>query len=131
MMREPYLSVSSWPVHGFLHQISTEILLCYLRDNLDETHLTRIRPFRRFYLNDRAGVHDVYPNLRKLRHHRLAFFAYLRSVGFERPAVIPTWLVGPVLALERALDIMSRIPCLSHSRRAGKGIFVKRPVREG
>ncbi len=69
--------------------------------------------------------HDAYPNLRMLRHHRLAFFAYPLSGEFERPAVIPTWLVRPVLALERAFGHHESIPRLSHSRRFGKGSFVR------
>jgi hypothetical protein len=52
--------------------------------------------------------HDVYPNLRKLRHHRLAFFAYPLSGGFERPSLMPTWMARPVLAFERALGALSR-----------------------
>ena len=51
---------------------------------------------------------DVYPNLRKLRHHRLAFFAYPLSGGFERPSLVPTGMVRPVLAVERVLGALSR-----------------------
>jgi hypothetical protein len=50
----------------------------------------------------------VYPNLRKLRHHRLAFFAYPLSGGFERPSLIPTWMMRPVLTIERVLGALGR-----------------------
>jgi hypothetical protein len=52
--------------------------------------------------------HDMYPNLRKLRHHRLAFFAYPLSGGFERPSLMPTWMMRPVLTFERFLGALSR-----------------------
>lgn len=38
----------------------------------------------------------------------LVFFAYPRSGGFEHPFFIPTWMVCPVLDLERVLDMLSR-----------------------
>ena len=44
----------------------------------------------------------------KLRHHRLAFFAYPLSGGFEHPSLMPTWMIRPVLALERFLGVLSR-----------------------
>jgi hypothetical protein len=52
--------------------------------------------------------HDVYPTLKKLRHHRLVFFAYPLSGGFERPSFIPTWMMRPVLAFERVLGVLGR-----------------------
>ena len=52
--------------------------------------------------------HDVYPNLRKLQHHRLAFFAYPLSGGVERPSFIPTWMMRPLLTFERFLGVLSR-----------------------
>jgi hypothetical protein len=52
--------------------------------------------------------HELYPNLRKLRHHRLAFFAYPLSGGFDHPSLMPTWLIRPVLTLERLLGVLSR-----------------------
>ena len=39
---------------------------------------------------------------------RVAFFAYPLSGGFEHMSFVPTWMVRPVLAVERVLDIMSR-----------------------
>jgi hypothetical protein len=46
--------------------------------------------------------------LKSLRHHRLAFFAYPLSGGFEHPSLMTTWMVRPVLALERFLGVLSR-----------------------
>jgi hypothetical protein len=46
--------------------------------------------------------------LKKLRHHRLAFFAYPLSGGFEQPSLMPAWMMRPVLACERVLDAWSR-----------------------
>jgi hypothetical protein len=50
----------------------------------------------------------VYPNLKKLRHHRLAFFAYPLSGGFEHPSLLQTWMMRPVLTIERVLGVLSR-----------------------
>jgi len=52
--------------------------------------------------------HELYPNLKKLRHHRLAFFAYPLSGGFEHPSLMATWMMRPVLTLERLLSMLSR-----------------------
>jgi hypothetical protein len=38
----------------------------------------------------------------------LAFFVYPLSGGFERPALLPMWMVRPVLAFERVLGALSR-----------------------
>jgi hypothetical protein len=53
-------------------------------------------------------IHELDPNLKKLRHHRLAFFAYPLSGGFEHPSLMPTWMMRPVLTLERLLGVLSR-----------------------
>ncbi|MEQ1846511.1 MAG: SAM-dependent methyltransferase, partial [Nitrospira sp.] len=52
--------------------------------------------------------HELYPSLKELRHHRLAFFAYPLSGGFEYPSLMPTWMMRPVLTLERLLGVLSR-----------------------
>jgi hypothetical protein len=52
--------------------------------------------------------HELYPSLKKLRHHRLAFFAYPLSGGFEYPSLMPMWMLGPVLTLERLVGVLSR-----------------------
>jgi hypothetical protein len=72
--------------------------------------------------------HDVYSTLKKLRHHRLAFSAYPLSGGFERPFFIPTWMMRPVLTIEHVLRALS--PSLSHPRRVGAGISLRRFLRK-
>lgn len=52
--------------------------------------------------------HELYPNLKKIRHDRLAFFAYPLSGGFEHPSLTPKWMVRSILAFERFLGVMSR-----------------------
>jgi hypothetical protein len=52
--------------------------------------------------------HELYPRLKKLRHHRLAFFAYPLSGGFAHPSLMPTWMMRPVLTFERFLGVLSR-----------------------
>ena len=47
-------------------------------------------------------------DLKKLRHHRLAFFAYPLSDGFDHPSLMPTWMMRPVLTFERVLGLLSR-----------------------
>jgi hypothetical protein len=53
--------------------------------------------------------HELYPTLKKIRHHRLAFFAYPLSGGFERPSLLPVCLVRPLLSLERMLWFFNRL----------------------
>jgi hypothetical protein len=52
--------------------------------------------------------HALYPALKKIRHHRLAFFAYPLSGGFEHPSLLPTWMMRLVLTFERLLGRLSR-----------------------
>jgi hypothetical protein len=61
-----------------------------------------------FFERSSRLFHELYPSLKKLRHHRLAFFAYPLSGGFERPSFIPTWMMPPLLTLERFLGVLSR-----------------------
>jgi hypothetical protein len=52
--------------------------------------------------------HELYPTLKKIRHHRLAFFAYPLSGGFEQLSLLPMWMMRPLLACEGALSTLSR-----------------------
>jgi len=54
------------------------------------------------------SFHELYPSLKKLRHHRLALFDYPLSGGVEHPSLMSTWIIRPVLALERFMDMLSR-----------------------
>jgi len=112
IIMDPYISLSSWPVYRFLHPEPVDF-------DQDPLALSPIHPERKPFdanqaistiLFERSSrrFHDVYPTLRKLRHHRLAFFAYPLSGGFERPSLIPTWMMRPVLTFERVLGVLSR-----------------------
>jgi hypothetical protein len=50
----------------------------------------------------------LYPQYKRLHYHRMAFFAYPLSGGFEHPSVLPLILVRPVLALEQVLRFLNR-----------------------
>ena len=112
VIMDPYMSVLSWPVYHFLHpepvdfgqdplqlQLSKEDRKPFDANQAIATILFE-RSSRRF--------HELYPNLKKLRHHRLAFFAYPLSGGFEHPSLLPVFLVRPVLATERVLRFLNR-----------------------
>ena len=112
IIMDPYISVCSWPIYRFLHPEPVDF-------DQDPLALSPSHPKRKPFdanqaistiLFERSSrrFHDVYPTLRKLRHHRLAFFAYPLSGGFERPSLIPTWMMRPVLTFERVLGVLSR-----------------------
>lgn len=112
IIMDPYISVCSWPIYHFLHPEPVDF-------DQDPLALIPARPGRKPFdanqaistiLFERSSrrFHDLYPNLKKLRHHRLAFFAYPLSGGFEHPSLVPTWMIRPVLALERFLGVLSR-----------------------
>ena len=112
IIMDPYISVCSWPVYHFLHPEPVDF-------GQDPLVLTPMQPGRKPFdanqaistiLFERSSrrFHELYPNLKKLRHHRLAFFAYPLSGGFEQPSLLPIFLVRPVLALERVLHFLNR-----------------------
>jgi len=112
IIMDPYISVCSWPVYHFLHPEPVDF-------DQDPLILTPMKPGRKPFDANQAistilferssrGFHELYPSLKKLRHHRLAFFAYPLSGGFEQPSLLPIFLVRPVLALERALRFLNR-----------------------
>ena len=112
IIMDPYISISSWPIYHFLHPEPVDF-------EQDPLALSPVRSGRKPFdanqaistiLFERSSrrFQDVYPNLRKLEHHRLAFFAYPLSGGFERPSLMPTWMIRPVLAFERLLTVLSR-----------------------
>jgi hypothetical protein len=105
-------SVFSWSVYHFLHSEPVDF-------DQDPLVLGPMQPGRKPFdanqaistiLFERSSrrFHELYPGLKKLRHHRLAFFAYPLSGGFEHPSLMPTWMVHPVLAFERLLGVLSR-----------------------
>jgi len=113
IIMDPYISVCSWPVYHFLHPEPVDF-------GQDPLTLIPMQPGRKPFdanqaiatiLFERSSqrFHELYPSLKKLRHHRLAFFAYPLSGGFEHPSLMPTWMVHPVLVVERLLDKLSRM----------------------
>ena len=105
-------SVFSWSVYHFLHPEPVDF-------DQDHLVLSPMQPGRKPFdanqaistiLFERSSrrFHELYPGLEKLRHHRLAFFAYPLSGGFEHPSLMPTWMVRPILAFERFLGVLSR-----------------------
>jgi SAM-dependent methyltransferase len=112
IIMDPYISVCSWPVYHFLHPEPVDF-------DQDPLVLSPLQPGRKPFdanqaistiLFERSSrrFHELYPSLKKLRHHRLAFFAYPLSGGFEYPSLMPMWMLGPVLTLERLVGVLSR-----------------------
>lgn len=112
IIMDPHISVCSWPVYRFLHPEPVDF-------DQDSLALSPMQPGRKLFdanqaistiLFERSSwrFHEVYPNLRKLRHYRRAFLAYPLSGGFDRPSFIPIWMMRPVFAFERVLGALSR-----------------------
>ena len=77
--------------------------------SLVENDLMRIKQSRPLFFN---GLSERFsasiPSYKRLHHRRLAFFAYPLTGGFEHPSLMPTWMMRPVLTLERFLGVSSR-----------------------
>ena len=112
IIMDPYISVCSWPIYHFLHPEPVNF-------DQDPLALTPVRPGRKpFDANQAVSTilferssgrfHELYPTLKKIRHHRLAFFAYPLSGGFDHSSLLPTWMIRTVLALERLVGVLSR-----------------------
>lgn len=112
IIMDPYISAFSWPIYHFLHPEPVDF-------SQDPLALSPLQPGRKpFDANQAVSTiifersshrfHELYPTLKKIRHHRLAFFAYLLSGGFERPSLLPICLVRPLLSLERMLWFLNR-----------------------
>ena len=112
VIMDPYMSVLSWPVYHFLHPEPVDFGQNPLQLQLPKEDR---KPFDAnqaiatiLFERSSRRFHELYPNLKKLRHHRLAFFAYPLSGGFEQPSLLPIFLVRPVLAMERLLRFLNR-----------------------
>jgi SAM-dependent methyltransferase len=112
IIMDPYISVCSWPIYHFLHPEPVNF-------DQDPLALAPMRPGREpFDANQAVSTilferssgrfHELYPTLKKIRHHRLAFFAYPLSGGFDHSSLLPTWMIRTVLALERLVGVLSR-----------------------
>lgn len=113
LIMDPYVSWASWPVYRFLHPEPVDL-------KADPLEMSLANPARKPFdanqavatiLFERAfdAFQRQYPQLGKRVHRRMAFVAYPLSGGFERPSLLPMWLVRPVLALERGLSFLSRL----------------------
>lgn len=112
VIMDPYISVSSWFVYHFLHPEPVNFRQDPLvikpvesgRKPFDANQAISTILFER----SSRRFHDLYPSLKKLRHHRLAFFAYPLSGGFDHPSLLPLFFARPILALERAVHFLNR-----------------------
>ena len=109
---DPYISVLSWPIYHFLHpepvNLRQDPLQLQLpneaRKPFDSNQAIATLLFERSF----GAFCQLYPQYKKLQYHRMAFFAYPLSGGFEHPSLLPLILVRPVLALERVLHFLNR-----------------------
>jgi len=109
---DPYISVSCWPIYPFMHPEPIDfgqdpLALSPMQTGQKSFDANQAISTILFERSSRR-FHDGYPSLRKIRHRRLAFFAYPLSGDFECPALMPRWMTRPLLALERVLGALSR-----------------------
>lgn len=112
VIMDPYMSALSWPIYHFLHPEPVDFKQDPLQLQLSKEDR---KPFdsnqaiatllfeRSFQMFCRQ-----YPQYKRLHYHRMAFFAYPLSGGFDHPSLLPVFLVRPVLALERVLRFLNR-----------------------
>jgi len=113
VVMDPYISWLSWPVYHYLHQEPVDFTQDPLqlqppqadRAPFDANQAAATMLFERGY----DAFCRQYPQLDKLVHRRLSFFAYPLSGGFEHPSILPISFVRPLLALERALGFLDRV----------------------
>jgi len=109
---DPYISVLSWPIYHFLHPEPVSFLQDPLqlqlpkedRKPFDSNQAIATLVFERSF----GTFCRLYPQYKRLHYHRMAFFAYPLSGGFEHPSLLPVFLVRPVLALERVFRFLNR-----------------------
>ena len=112
VIMDPYVSWLSWPVYRFLHPEPVDLSQDPLavcppdpaRKPFDSNQAVATILFER----SAAQFQQTFPTLKEVVHRRLAFFAYPLSGGFEKPSLVPSLLLNPVLKLEHALGFLSR-----------------------
>ena len=112
IMMEPYISSASWFVYHFLHPEPVNFKQEPLgwvepspnRQPFDANQAFATILFERNF----AGFEQRYPQFAKVYHRRMALFAYVLSGGFDKPALIPLFLLEPLLALENMLSFLNR-----------------------
>ena len=110
---EPYISSFSWPIYYFLHPEPTNFEqdpLVWVEPSPERKPFDGNQAFATILFEKRFDAFQKkYPVFIKKYHHRMAFFAYPLSGGFDRPSLLPVQLLKPVLTLEKALSFMSRL----------------------
>ena len=53
--------------------------------------------------------HQLYPQLAKIVHEHLAYFAYPLSGGFDRPSLVPLWSIDALLKCEQWCRRLGRL----------------------
>ncbi|OGW65478.1 MAG: methyltransferase [Nitrospirae bacterium RIFCSPLOWO2_02_FULL_62_14] len=113
VIMDPYISWCSWPVYRFLHPEPVDLSQDPMQvrppdpDRLpfDANQAVATILFERSF----ETFSRQFPGLVKRVHHRLAFFAYPLSGGFDHPSLLPMFAVRPLLTLERALGFLDRV----------------------
>lgn len=113
VIMDPYVSALSWPIYRFLHPEPMD----FRRDPL--TIVVPMRGRRPFDANQAVArivfersyerFRQLYPQLAKIAHERLAYFAYPLSGGFDRPSLVPLWSVDPLLRFEQWCRRLGRL----------------------
>jgi len=113
VIMDPYISFLSWPVYHYLHPEPVDFLQNPLelrvaepgRKPFDANQAVATVLFERSYDEFRSR----YPQFEMRFRRRMAFFAYPLSGGFEQPSLLPMLLVRPLLRIENALGLLSRL----------------------
>jgi hypothetical protein len=109
---EPYISLASWPIYHYLHPEPVNFKqnpLAWVEPSPQRQPFDANQAFATVLFEKK--YHDFkgrYLQLFKIYHHRLAFFAYPLSGGFEKPSLLPMAMLKPVLWLEDRLAFLSR-----------------------
>lgn len=113
VIMDPYVSALSWPIYRFLHPEPMD----FRRDPLTiVVPMPGRRPFdanqavaRIVFERSYERFRRLYPQLAKIAHERLAYFAYPLSGGFDRPSLVPLWSVDPLLRFEQWCRRLGRL----------------------
>jgi SAM-dependent methyltransferase len=112
VIMDPYISALSWPVYRFLHPEPVDFKqdpFAIIKPDSER------RPFdanqavaRILFERSYERFCQLYPQLKRVAHERLAFFAYPLSGGFDRPSLIPLWALDTLLRCERWMHRFGR-----------------------
>jgi SAM-dependent methyltransferase len=112
VMMEPYISFASWPIYHFLHPEPVDFKqnpLDWVEPSPERKPFDANQAFATILFERQYSLFQKkYPQFVKRYHHRLSFFAYPLSGGFDKPSLLPMSVLKQVLPLENALSFMSR-----------------------